>query len=178
MPGRFVKCQLHGHYISTVLSNKDASSVARKPAAPSTRQCVPSNIGHGRCLQCTSADRFIVTEGRRGMGVYLRKQAFSILNREGRPELIKKDGGEMLVSIVLDRPLDDAKAPSGRPGETHLGNHGNTRKQPIAPSAGPNGKSGRKGDLPLAEFTAASSSSGFGPPRRATQADDQQDRFQ
>ena len=84
----------------------------------------------------------------------------------------------MLVSIVLDRPLDDAKAPSGRPGETHLGNHGNTRKQPIAPSAGPNGKSGRKGDLPLAEFTAASSSSGFGPPRRATQADDQQDRFQ
>ena len=30
--------------------------------------------------------------------------------QEGRPELIKKDGGEMLVSIVLDRPLDDAKA--------------------------------------------------------------------
>jgi hypothetical protein len=39
-------------------------------------------------------------------------KAFSILHQaqEGRPELIKKDGGEMLVSIVLDRPLDDAKA--------------------------------------------------------------------
>ena len=38
--------------------------------------------------------------------------AFSILHQaqEGRPELIKKDGGEMLVSIVLDRPLDEAKA--------------------------------------------------------------------
>ena len=32
-------------------------------------------------------------------------QAFSILHQEGRQELIKKDGGEMLVSIVLDRPL-------------------------------------------------------------------------
>ena len=39
-------------------------------------------------------------------------QAFSILHQaqEGRQELIKKDGGEMLVSIVLDRPLDEAKA--------------------------------------------------------------------
>ena len=39
-------------------------------------------------------------------------QAFSILHQaqEGRQELIKKDGGEMLVSIVLDRPLDEAEA--------------------------------------------------------------------
>ena len=39
-------------------------------------------------------------------------QAFSILHQaqEGRQELIKKDGGEMPVSIVLDRPLDEAKA--------------------------------------------------------------------
>ena len=39
-------------------------------------------------------------------------QAFSILHQaqEGRQELIKKDGGEMLVSIVLDRPLAEAKA--------------------------------------------------------------------
>jgi len=39
-------------------------------------------------------------------------QAFSILHQaqEGRQELIKKDGGEMLMSIVLDRPLDEAKA--------------------------------------------------------------------
>ena len=39
-------------------------------------------------------------------------QAFSILHQaqEGRQELIKKDGGEMLVSIVRDRPLAEAKA--------------------------------------------------------------------
>ena len=28
----------------------------------------------------------------------------------GRPALIQKDGGEMLIAIVLDRPLKDAKA--------------------------------------------------------------------
>ena len=39
-------------------------------------------------------------------------QAFSTLHQaqEGRQELIKKDGGEMLVSIVLNRPLAEAKA--------------------------------------------------------------------
>jgi len=28
----------------------------------------------------------------------------------GRPALIQKDGGEMLIAIVLDRPLADAQA--------------------------------------------------------------------
>ena len=28
----------------------------------------------------------------------------------GKPALIKKDGGEMLIAIVLDRPLPEAKA--------------------------------------------------------------------
>ena len=28
----------------------------------------------------------------------------------GRPALIQKDGGEMLIAIVLDRPLPEAKA--------------------------------------------------------------------
>ena len=28
----------------------------------------------------------------------------------GRPALIKKDGGEMLIAIVLDRPLAEAQA--------------------------------------------------------------------
>ena len=39
-------------------------------------------------------------------------QAFSILHQaqKGRQELIKKDGGEMQVSIVLDRPLAETKA--------------------------------------------------------------------
>ena len=73
------------------------------------------------------ADRFIVTESRRGMGCICENKAFSILHQaqEGQPELIKKDGGE--------------NASVNRPRETHLGNHGNTRKQRIAPSAGQNG---------------------------------------
>jgi len=29
----------------------------------------------------------------------------------GQPALIQKDGGEMLIAIVLDRPLAEAKAP-------------------------------------------------------------------
>ena len=39
-------------------------------------------------------------------------QAFAILHRmqTGRSTLIKKDGGEMLVAMALDRPLADAEA--------------------------------------------------------------------
>ena len=33
----------------------------------------------------------------------------------GRPALIQKDGGEMLIAIVLDRPLADAKASVNNP---------------------------------------------------------------
>ena len=33
----------------------------------------------------------------------------------GRPTLIHKDGGEMLIAIVLDRPLAEAKAPVDDP---------------------------------------------------------------
>ena len=75
-------------------------------------------------------------------------QAFSILDQaqEGRQELIKKDGGEMLVSIVLDRPLAEAKALVEDP-ETHFGNFATTLKpesMASAPIAQPNGKSGCK----------------------------------
>ena len=38
-------------------------------------------------------------------------KAVAILEQQaGRPALIKKDGGEMLIAIVLDRPLAEAKA--------------------------------------------------------------------
>ena len=47
--------------------------------------------------------------------------------QEGRQELIKKDGGEMLVSIVLDRPLAEAKALVNDPG-THFRNFDTTLK--------------------------------------------------
>ena len=54
-------------------------------------------------------------------------KAVAILERmqAGRPALIKKDGGEMLIAIVLDRPLAEAKAlveapmPSSKPSPDH-----------------------------------------------------------
>ena len=41
-----------------------------------------------------------------------KNKAVAILEQmqAGRPALIQKDGGEMLIAIVLDRPLADAKA--------------------------------------------------------------------
>ena len=39
-------------------------------------------------------------------------KAVAILEQmqEGRPALIQKDGGEMLIAMVLDRPLSEAQA--------------------------------------------------------------------
>jgi len=39
-------------------------------------------------------------------------KAVAILNKmqEGKTTLIKKDGGEMLIAIVLDKPLSEAQA--------------------------------------------------------------------
>ena len=39
-------------------------------------------------------------------------KAVTILEQmqEGRPVLIQKDGGEMLIGMVLDRPLSEAQA--------------------------------------------------------------------
>ena len=58
--------------------------------------------------------------------MYLRKPSLlhPTSTQEGRLELIKKGGGENAVSIVLDRPLDEAKAPVED--RTHLGNYGKT----------------------------------------------------
>ena len=45
------------------------------------------------------------------MGTHpVRKQGSLAQMQAGRPVLIQKDGGEMLIAIVLDRPLADAKA--------------------------------------------------------------------
>ena len=42
----------------------------------------------------------------------VRKQGCGILNKmqQGKTTLIKKDGGEMLIAIVLDKPLSEAQA--------------------------------------------------------------------
>ena len=104
----------------------------------------------------------------------------AFLNRaqEGRPELIKKDGGEMLVSIVLDRPLDDAKALVEDPEKFISEITAILESNQSHPVLDQMVNSDVRDDLPIAEFTAASSSSGFGPARRTTQADDPQDQFQ
>ena len=46
------------------------------------------------------------------MGTHpMRKKAVAILEQmqAGRPALIQKDGGEMLIAMVLDRPLSEAQ---------------------------------------------------------------------
>ena len=47
-----------------------------------------------------------------------KKKAVAIL--EQMQALIQKDGGEMLIAIVLDRPLADAEAPVDDPEMTKI----------------------------------------------------------
>ena len=79
---------------------------------PATRKQVPSGTRHEEVYTAPPQTRALPLRQQRNGRCICGNQAFSILHRaqEGRPELIKKDGGEMLVSIVLDRPLDEAKA--------------------------------------------------------------------
>ena len=83
----------------------------------------------------------------------------------------------MLVSIVLDRPLDDAKAlvedPERLISEITAILESNQSHPVLDQMVNPDVRD----DLPIADFTAASSSSGFGPPQRTTRADGQQDRL-
>jgi len=44
------------------------------------------------------------------MGTHPVAVAILAQMQAGRPALIQKDGGEMLIAIVLDRPLAEAKA--------------------------------------------------------------------
>ena len=77
----------------------------------------------------------------------------------------------MLVSIVLDRPLDDAKALVEDPERLISEITAILESNQSHPVLDQMVNSDVRDDLPIAEFTAASSSSGFGPPRRAAQAD-------
>ena len=112
--------------------------------------------------------------------MYCENQALSILHQaqEGRPELIKKDGGEMLVSIVLDRPLDEAKALVEDPDRLISEITAILESKQSHPLLDQMVNPDVRDDMPIADFTAASSSMGFGPPRRAAQAEVPQDRFQ
>ena len=98
-----------------------------------------------------------------------------------RQELIKKDGGEMLVSIVLDRSLAEAKALVNDPDRlsseisTLLSNQSQWQAHPLlSQMANPDVRD----DMPIADFTARSSR-GFGPRRGTPQAEvPQTPRFQ
>ena len=94
-------------------------------------------------------------------------QAFSILHQaqEGRQELIKKDGGEMLVSIVLDRPLDEAKALVEDPDRLISEITAILESKQAHPLLNQMVNPDVRDDMPIADFTAASSSRRFGPPR-------------
>ena len=58
-------------------------------------------------------------------------KAVAILERmqAGRPALIKKDEGEMLIAIVLDRPLAEAKASVEALNAFTQGHHGDHARQ-------------------------------------------------
>ena len=69
----------------------------------------------------------------------------------------------MLVSIVLDRPLDDAKALVEDPERFILEITAILESNQSHPLLDQNGNPDVRDDLPKADFTAAFSSSGFGP---------------
>ena len=73
----------------------------------------------------------------------------------------------MLVSIVLDRPLDDAKAlvedPERLISEITAILESNQSHPVLDQMVNPDVRD----DLPIADFTAASSLSGFGPPTKS-----------
>ena len=161
--------------------HRAASATARKPAAH-----LPANI-FLRTLDTEEVYRASSQTGSLSLGAaeewercVCENKAFSILSRaqEGRPELIKKDGGEMLVSIVLDRPLEDAKALEENPNRFISEIMEIFENQQSHPLLNQMINPDVRDDLPIADFTAASSSSGFGPSRRTTRAADPQDRFQ
>ena len=89
-----------------------AASAASRNPGPATRKQVPSGTRHEEVYTAPPQTRALsLRAAEEWERCICGNQAFSILHQaqEGRPELIKKDG-EMLVSIVLDRPLDEAKA--------------------------------------------------------------------
>ena len=76
----------------------------------------------------------------------------------------------MLISIFLDRPLDEAKALVEDPDRliSEITAIRESKQSHLLLDQMVNADI--RDDMPIADFTAASSSSGFGPPRRAAQA--------
>jgi hypothetical protein len=62
----------------------------------------------------------------------------------GKPALIKKDGGEMLIAIVLDRPLAEAKSIGRSSSRLHPSDHQDHARQTESPSHCANDQAGGK----------------------------------
>ena len=107
-------------------------------------------------------------------------KAFAILNKSqtGKTEIIKKDGGEMLVAIALDKPLAAIKAlveDSTRLIAEIMQILQDKQAHPVlAQMVNPDVRD----DLPISEFATASSTSGGSRTRKLTQPNEPQDRFQ
>ena len=98
-------------------------------------------------------------------------KAFAILNKlqAGKSAIIKKDGGEMLVALVLDKPLATAKALVDDPPalvEEIMRIMKNKQSHPVIAQMV---KPDVRDDLPISEFAKASSSSGGSHTQRLTQ---------
>ena len=122
-----------------------------------------------------------MTKGSRRMrDVFAKTKPFPsyIKPKKADQSFIKKDGGEMPVSIVLDRPLDEAKALVEDPDRLISEITAILESKQSHPLLDQMLNPDARDDIPIADFTAASSSSGSGLPRRATQTEVPQDRFQ
>ena len=111
--------------------------------------------------------------------VHLWEQSLRNLKTQaGKSAIIKKDGGEMLVAIVLDKPLAAVKAlvedPTKLIAEIMQILQDKQAHPVLAQMVNPDVRD----DLPISEFATASSTSGGSRTRRSTQPNEQQDRFQ
>ena len=110
-------------------------------------------------------------------------QAFAILHRmqTGRSTLIKKDGGEMLVAMALDRPLADAEALVRDPHKLVAEILQIIQDKQSHPVIEGMVKADVRDELPTSEFALASASSSIRPIRptqKLTQRKEQAGQYQ
>ena len=102
--------QLTAGFIQRPMSR--SVSACQPTSRPSAWQHLHTGTGNPRHPGCPTTNWLIMRAREEWDRSLCKNQAFAILHRmqTGRSALIKKDGGEMLVAIALDRPLADAQA--------------------------------------------------------------------
>ena len=129
----------------------DIRQVARVAAAEAT-----STLAESRFIRALGTPEVVqappqtATLARRATEEWERSicenKAFAILHKtqEGKPALIKQDGGKMLVALVLDKPLAAVKALISRQSSgTCYCNHADSERETASPRHSPDGKTGR-----------------------------------